>query len=84
MYICYNLKCKEVITLSIITDGYKVYFSNGWGGVSVFLFLDDKNRVYAEFKNGKRKVIRRVYEKRYDKLYVMYFRYNSCTYKRYE
>lgn len=70
--------------MQTLTDGFKVYFSNGCGGISAFLLSDDKNKLYAEFKNGKRNVIRRVYEKHYEKYTVLYFRYNCCTYKRYE
>lgn len=70
--------------MNILTDAFKVHFSNGWGGLNVFLMSDDKNRLYAEFKNGKRKVVRRVYEKHFEKYSKLYFRFNCSTYVRYE
>lgn len=71
--------------MQTLTDGFKVHFSNFWGGgINVFLLSGDKNRLYAEFKDGKKKVERRVYEKHYKKCTILYFRYNCCTYSRYE
>ena len=65
--------------MELLTYGYTVYFWNkSGGGLNVFL-LKEGNKLYAEFKCGKRKLLRRIYEKGN----LSYFRYNLCVFKKY-